>query len=142
MTNGIDTCFASVNILINTISIDNISVNHPNCGAVEGDIDISVTGGTGNYSYSIDNGINFFDTADVYGNGYGEEIINKAFNGSRHEIVLATKFGYDIYSNTSERKGHKELPQKFSKKDIIIMNMCGRGDKDIFAISDKLGVKV
>ncbi|MAO32007.1 MAG: hypothetical protein CL824_00735 [Crocinitomicaceae bacterium] len=59
MTNGIDTCFASVNILINTISIDNISVNHPNCGAVEGDIDISVTGGTGNYSYSIDNGINF-----------------------------------------------------------------------------------
>ena len=32
--------------------------------------------------------------------------------------------------------------KKFSKKDIIIMNMCGRGDKDIFAISDKLGVKV
>ena len=68
--------------------------------------------------YGLDNGINFFDTADVYGNGYGEEIINKAFNGSRHEIVFATKFGYDIYSNTSERKGHKELPQKFSKKDI------------------------
>ena len=69
--------------------------------------------------YGLDNGINFFDTADVYGNGYGEEIINKAFNGSRHEIVLATKFGYDIYSNTSERKGHKELPQKFSKKDNV-----------------------
>ena len=32
--------------------------------------------------------------------------------------------------------------KKFTKKDIIIMNMCGRGDKDIFAISDKLGVKV
>ena len=31
---------------------------------------------------------------------------------------------------------------KFTKKDIIIMNMCGRGDKDIFAISDKLGVKL
>ena len=32
--------------------------------------------------------------------------------------------------------------KKFTKKDIIIMNMCGRGDKDIFAISDKLGVKL
>ena len=31
---------------------------------------------------------------------------------------------------------------KFRKKDIIIMNMCGRGDKDIFSISDKLGVKL
>ena len=32
--------------------------------------------------------------------------------------------------------------KRFTKKDIIIMNMCGRGDKDIFAISDKLGVKL
>ena len=31
---------------------------------------------------------------------------------------------------------------KFTKKDIIIMNMCGRGDKDIFSISDKLGIKL
>jgi len=31
---------------------------------------------------------------------------------------------------------------KFTKKDIIVMNMCGRGDKDIFSISDKLGVKL
>ncbi len=31
--------------------------------------------------------------------------------------------------------------KKFSQKDIIIMNMCGRGDKDIFAISEKLGLK-
>ena len=32
--------------------------------------------------------------------------------------------------------------KKFSSKDIIIMNMCGRGDKDIFAISEYLGVKL
>jgi tryptophan synthase beta chain len=31
---------------------------------------------------------------------------------------------------------------KFKKKDIIIMNMCGRGDKDIFSISDELGIKL
>jgi len=68
--------------------------------------------------FALDNGINFFDTADVYGNGYGEEIVEKAFSGSRREIIIATKFGYDIYSNSGERKGHRELPQKFSKKDI------------------------
>jgi tryptophan synthase beta chain len=32
--------------------------------------------------------------------------------------------------------------KSFSKNDLIIMNMCGRGDKDIFSISDRLGVKL
>jgi tryptophan synthase beta chain len=32
--------------------------------------------------------------------------------------------------------------KNFSEKDLIIMNMCGRGDKDIFSISDRLGVKL
>ena len=31
--------------------------------------------------------------------------------------------------------------KKFKKNDVIIMNMCGRGDKDIFSISKYLGVK-
>ena len=31
---------------------------------------------------------------------------------------------------------------KFSKKSLIIMNMCGRGDKDIYSISEHLGVKI
>ena len=34
------------------------------------------------------------------------------------------------------------LSGKFSKDDVIIMNMCGRGDKDIFSISKNLGVKL
>ena len=32
--------------------------------------------------------------------------------------------------------------KKFKKNQIIIMNMCGRGDKDIFSISDNLGIKI
>ncbi len=31
---------------------------------------------------------------------------------------------------------------KFSKESLIIMNMCGRGDKDIYSISEHLGVKI
>ncbi len=32
--------------------------------------------------------------------------------------------------------------KKLSKNDVVIMNMCGRGDKDIFSISEQLGIKL
>src|SRR5687768_5677491 len=42
---------------------------------------------------ALDAGINFIDTADVYGAGESEEIVVKALAGSRrHDVVLATKF--------------------------------------------------
>ena len=62
---------------------------------------------------AFDLGINFFDTGDTYGLGYGEEILDKALHGQRHEIIIGTKFGYDFYANTS-REGHKERPQKWT----------------------------
>jgi aryl-alcohol dehydrogenase-like predicted oxidoreductase len=43
----------------------------------------------------LDLGINFIDTADIYGNGHNEELIAKAFRGKRDRVVLATKFGGD-----------------------------------------------
>lgn len=42
---------------------------------------------------SLDLGINFWDTADVYGNGANEVLIGKALKGRRDKIFLATKFG-------------------------------------------------
>lgn len=38
-------------------------------------------------------GVNFFDTADVYGNGRSEEILGKAFGGSWDKILVASKCG-------------------------------------------------
>jgi aryl-alcohol dehydrogenase-like predicted oxidoreductase len=38
-------------------------------------------------------GINFFDTADVYGSGQSEEFLGKALKGRRHKAIIATKFG-------------------------------------------------
>ncbi len=38
-------------------------------------------------------GINFLDTADMYGVGHNEELVGKAIKDRRHEVVLATKFG-------------------------------------------------
>ena len=41
---------------------------------------------------AIDLGINFFDTADMYGSGANEQLLGKAFKGRWDNIVLATKF--------------------------------------------------
>ncbi len=35
-----------------------------------------------------------------------------------------------------------KLGKKLSNNDLIIMNMCGRGDKDIFSVAEKLGFKM
>ncbi len=42
---------------------------------------------------SLDNGVNFLDTADVYGNGRSETIIGKFFGGKTDDLFIATKVG-------------------------------------------------
>lgn len=46
---------------------------------------------------AIDLGCNFFDTADVYGWGHGEELLGKALKGKREHLLIATKVGADFY---------------------------------------------
>ncbi|HEX2914356.1 MAG TPA: aldo/keto reductase [Chloroflexia bacterium] len=43
--------------------------------------------------HALDNGINFLDTADMYGVGRNEELVGKALKGQRDKVILATKFG-------------------------------------------------
>jgi aryl-alcohol dehydrogenase-like predicted oxidoreductase len=43
---------------------------------------------------TLDAGINFFDTADVYGEGESEAFVGKALGDRRNEVLIATKFGY------------------------------------------------
>jgi aryl-alcohol dehydrogenase-like predicted oxidoreductase len=64
-----------------------------------------------------DLGVTLFDAADTYGNGRSEEQLAKAFSGRRSDVVIATKFGYDI-SAQSERRGQMELPQDVSPSFI------------------------
>ena len=45
---------------------------------------------------AIAQGINFFDTADIYGRGQSEEFIGEVLRGRRDEVILATKFGMDM----------------------------------------------
>jgi len=43
--------------------------------------------------HAIDLGVNFFDTADMYGVGRNEELLSQVLQSRRSEVVLATKFG-------------------------------------------------
>ena len=43
---------------------------------------------------ALDLGINFFDTADVYGHGHNERLIARLLKNRRKEVVIATKFGF------------------------------------------------
>ena len=75
-----------------------------------GDLDVSIVGvGCNNFGRRLDKagteavvhtaleaGINFFDTADVYGDGASEEYLGKALGSRRDEAVIATKFGAKI----------------------------------------------
>ena len=65
-----------------------------------------------------DCGINFFDTADTYGNGRGEELLKKAFGPQPEDLVYATKFGYDIYTPTEQKRGQNELPHNFAPEFV------------------------
>lgn len=62
----------------------------------------------------LDAGINFIDTAPAYGFGRGEEIVGKAIEGRRDQVVLATKCGLvwdepkGVFFFASDDKGRKD----------------------------------
>src|SRR5260370_38330593 len=54
---------------------------------------------------ALDAGINFVDTADVYSGGESEEIVGRALQGRRDEVVLATKFAMPMGPDDNQRGG-------------------------------------
>ena len=54
---------------------------------------------------AVDRGVTFFDTAEVYGPFANEELVGEALAPFRDQVVIATKFGWDIDLETGERRG-------------------------------------
>jgi aryl-alcohol dehydrogenase-like predicted oxidoreductase len=55
---------------------------------------------------ALDAGINFFDTADVYGGGHSEELLGRAMRGRRDQFVVATKIGWRDFDGEAERSAY------------------------------------
>lgn len=56
---------------------------------------------------ALELGINFWDTADMYGNGHNEELISKVLVQNRKKVFIATKFGFRF---RDEIPGHSGSP--------------------------------
>ena len=53
---------------------------------------------------AVERGITFFDTAEVYGPFTNEELVGEALAPFRKQVVIATKFGFDL-SGSDKRPG-------------------------------------
>lgn len=88
---------------------------------------------------AIELGINFFDTADIYGNGLNEELISKVLTRYRDKVIIATKFGFRVndkgenYLDASPKwlKTAVENSLKRLKTDIIDLYYVHRLDKNV-----------
>src|SRR5512137_1191942 len=54
---------------------------------------------------AFDRGVTFFDTAEAYGPFANEELVGEALAGVRDQVVIATKFGFDIDPAGKRRQG-------------------------------------
>jgi len=59
---------------------------------------------------ALELGINFLDTADVYGPHLNEELVGRAIRGRRQEVIIATKFGI-VRTPASDRRGINGRPE-------------------------------
>lgn len=62
---------------------------------------------------ALDAGINFFDTAELYGSGKSEEQLGRAVKGRREEAIVASKFGFD--GNSSPAYVHKAADRSLKR---------------------------
>lgn len=80
--------------------------------------------------YAMGQGVNFFDTADVYGDGHSEELLAEATKGKENDIHIATKFC---------RAGDINDPQTYSMESVTkycedSLRRLNRDQIDLFQI--------
>jgi aryl-alcohol dehydrogenase-like predicted oxidoreductase len=61
---------------------------------------------------AFERGVTFFDTAEVYGPFANEEVVGEALRPVRDQVVIATKFGFDIDPVTRENRGVGSRPER------------------------------
>jgi len=60
---------------------------------------------------AVERGVTFFDTAEVYGPFVNEEVVGEALAPFRDQVVIATKFGFDIDFSTGQNRGVTSRPE-------------------------------
>ena len=65
---------------------------------------------------AVEKGVNFFDTAEVYGPFINEELVGEALAPFKGEVIIATKFGFNLDPNDGYKmKGQNSSPANIRK---------------------------
>ena len=74
--------------------------------------DVSEADGERLLNEAVELGISFFDTGDAYGRGANEELVGRVLAPHRDDVVIATKFGYELAEGRREHS-EGERPQRW-----------------------------
>ena len=90
---------------------------------------------------AVERGITFFDTAEVYGPFANEELVGEALEPFRRDVVIATKFGFDLDPATGKQRSLNSKPEhikavaeaslKRLRTDVIDLFYQHRVDPDV-----------
>jgi aryl-alcohol dehydrogenase-like predicted oxidoreductase len=64
---------------------------------------------------AVERGVTFFDTAEVYGPFTNEELVGEALAPFRGQVVIATKFGFDLDPNSGQQRGLDSRPERIKR---------------------------
>jgi aryl-alcohol dehydrogenase-like predicted oxidoreductase len=81
---------------------------------------------------ALELGINFLDTADVYGPFKNEELVGKAIHGKRDRVILATKFGIVRDLNNPQSRGINGRPEYVRKSCEDSLKRLGTDHIDLY----------
>ena len=82
---------------------------------------------------AFDAGVNFFDTAEAYGPFTNERLLGEALAPLRDQVVIATKFGFDIDMETGARRGGvNSRPEHIKAVAEASLNRLGIESIDLF----------
>ena len=60
---------------------------------------------------AVERGVTFFDTAEIYGPFTNESLVGEALAPVRDQVVIATKFGFDVDPDTGQQRGLNSRPE-------------------------------
>jgi aryl-alcohol dehydrogenase-like predicted oxidoreductase len=81
---------------------------------------------------AVERGVTLFDTAEVYGPFTNEELVGEALAPFREQVVIATKFGFDIDPKTGQQSGLNSRPEYIRQVAEASLKRLKTGVIDLF----------
>jgi aryl-alcohol dehydrogenase-like predicted oxidoreductase len=78
-----------------------------------------------------DLGVTLFDTAEVYGPWTNEALVGEALAPVRNEVVISTKFGFDVDPKTGFRAGLNSQPEHIKRATDAMLRRLGTNHIDL-----------